>query len=255
MQDLTITLVQPEQLWEDVSGNIENYEQLLSTSNNSDLIILPELFQTGFTMNLELAEKMSGRSIQWLLDTSKKKNAAIYTSLIIEEGGDFFNRGVFIQPDGKINWYDKRKTFGLAREGDFFSSGTKEQIIAYKGWKLQLQICYDLRFPELVRNRIDEHGETAYDVILYVANWPAKRAPHWRSLLNARAIENQCYIAAVNRVGIDGNGFNYSGDSSLTDALGNTYPLTPCKQEIKSFVIKYKDLAEIREMLPFLKDR
>ena len=115
MQDLTITLVQPEQLWEDVSGNIENYEQLLSTSNNSDLIILPELFQTGFTMNLELAEKMSGRSIQWLLDTSKKKNAAIYTSLIIEEGGDFFNRGVFIQPDGKINWYDKRKTFGLAR--------------------------------------------------------------------------------------------------------------------------------------------
>ncbi len=255
MQDLAITLVQPNQLWEDVRGNLDNYERLLTNENQSNLIVLPELFQTSFTMNTLLAEQMSGNSIQWLLQLSKQKSAAIYTSLIIEENGAFYNRGVFVQPNGLIECYDKRKTFGLAKEGDHFTSGNAEQIVNYKGWKLQLQICYDLRFPELVRNRISDSGEAAYDVILYVANWPEKRSNHWKSLLNARAIENQSFVIGVNRIGIDGNKHSYSGDSCLTDALGTTTGLSPNKEQVKTVVIKHRELAEIREMLPFLKDR
>lgn len=255
MQDLTVTLVQPNQLWEDIQGNLDNYERLLSVVEETDLILLPELFQTSFTMNTDLAEEMSGRSIQWLLDCSKKNNAAIYTSLMIKEDGNYFNRAVFIQPDGLIECYDKRKTFGLAKEDEYFTAGDSEQIVSYKGWKFQLQVCYDLRFPEIARNRIDASGAAAYDVLLYVANWPKKRSAHWKALLSARAIENQSYVIGVNRVGTDGHDFSYSGDSMVIDALGSKSILTPRMEAVESFVIKNADLSQIREMLPFLKDR
>jgi predicted amidohydrolase len=256
MSDLKITLVQADQKWEDKLANLANYDQLL-LNVETDLIVLPEMFHTGFSMNVnELFEtNEKGVGIEWLLKTSKEKNAAIYTSLIIKENESFYNRGVFVEPSGKITTYDKRKSFGLAKEDLFFTAGTGSTIVNYKGVKIQLQICYDLRFPEIVRNEINSNGEPMYDLICYVANWPEKRALHWKTLLQARAIENQCYVAGVNRVGIDANNLVYSGDCTFTDALGNKQALKNNLEEIATFVINLTDLNKIREMLPFLNDR
>lgn len=252
MRDIKVTLVQADQKWEDKEGNFENYINLLQNVD-SDLILLPEMFNTCFSMNTEFSESMDGKSIAWLKELAKNKNAAVYTSLMIEDGGGFYNRGVFIYPDGRLKHYDKRKTFGLAGEDKHFNNGVSETIVDYEGWKFQLQICYDLRFPEIVRNEIID-GRPKYDVILYVANWPEKRSVHWKTLLNARAIENQSYVFGVNRFGSDDNGIKYSGDSLFTDALGKVIEL-PTKETVQSFVIKLKSLTEIREKLPFLIDR
>jgi predicted amidohydrolase len=257
MQDLTIALVQANQLWENKEGNLRHYEQLLKEVSSVDLILLPEMFHTAFSMNaLLLAETMENSvGIEWLKTIAHEKNAAIYTSLIIKEQDHFYNRGVFIEPNGKLSIYDKRKTFGLAGEDKIFSAGEKETIVSYKGWKIQLQICYDLRFPEIVRNRIERDKQPAYDIILYVANWPQKRNIHWKSLLKARAIENQCYVIGVNRIGKDNNDLNYSGDSVCVDMLGEE---TTCKaeiEEIKIVSLSKNVLDSGRKMLPFLKDK
>lgn len=256
MQNLRVTLVQANQVWEDKEANFKNYNRLLNDVE-TDLIILPEMFQTGFSMNVNsLSEDFgSSNSIQWLQRISKEKDAAIYTSLILTAGSKTYNRGVFIKPSGEIETYDKRKSFGLAGEDQFFSAGQTETIVTYKGWNLQLQICYDLRFPEIVRNQILTNQKPAYDVILYVANWPAKRSLHWNTLLNARAIENQSFVIGVNRVGQDQKGHQYTGDSKLINPLGEEQPLTKNNEEIKTFVLEMNVLEEIREMLPFLKDR
>ncbi|MDG1333317.1 MAG: nitrilase-related carbon-nitrogen hydrolase [Crocinitomicaceae bacterium] len=255
MRDLTITLVQADQIWENVQANLDHYESLLADIVTTDLIVLPEMFQTSFSMNTSLAETMDGKSISWLKKFASEKDCAIYTSLMISEGDTFYNRGVFVFPSGEIKTYDKRKTFGLAKENDYFTAGEKEQIVSWKGWNIQLQICYDLRFPEIVRNRIDKNGNPAYDLILYVANWPKKRSAHWNALLKARAIENQSYVVGVNRVGTDANGFDYSGNTQIADALGSVNSLTPEKEHVKSLVINRQELGSIREMLPFLLDR
>ena len=257
MQDLTIALVQANQLWENKEGNLRHYEQLLKEVSSVDLILLPEMFHTAFSMNaLLLAETMENSvGIEWLKTIAREKNAAIYTSLIIKEQDHFYNRGVFIEPNGKLSIYDKRKTFGLAGEDKIFSAGKKETIVSYNGWKIQLQICYDLRFPEIVRNRIERDKQPAYDIILYVANWPQKRNIHWKSLLKARAIENQCYVIGVNRIGKDNNDLNYSGDSVCVDMLGEE---TTCKaeiEEIKIVSLSKNVLDSGRKMLPFLKDK
>ena len=255
MRDLTITLVQADQIWEDVQANLDHYESLLSKVDSTDLIVLPEMFQTAFSMNTSLAEKMSGPSVSWLKKMAAQKDCAIYTSLMISENDTFYNRGIFVLPSGVITTYDKRKTFGLAKETDYFTAGTQEQIVSWKGWNIQLQICYDLRFPEISRNRILENGNAAYDLIIYVANWPEKRSSHWNALLKARAIENQCYVVGVNRVGSDANGFTYSGDSKLIDSLGVEHILPLGVESCESLVIKKDKLNTIREMLPFLSDR
>lgn len=256
MQDLRVTLVQANQKWEDKAGNFENYERLL-VNVETDLILLPEMFQTGFTMNNQILGEdfNSSESIRWLKKISAKYNAAIYTSLIILENGKHYNKGVFITPDGSIVAYNKRKTFTLAKEDQYYERGDKEVIVEFKGWKLQLQICYDLRFPELVRNRILSDNSTAYDAILYVANWPEKRSGHWKSLLQARAIENQAYVVGVNRVGEDANGFIYSGDSSIINALGKIDSIKPGIESVQTSILKADNLLKIRETLPFLKDR
>lgn len=256
MQNLTVTLVQAEQVWEDKAANLEHYEMLLKDVSDTELILLPEMFHTSFTMNAAVhAEKLSdGEGIYWLQRMAEAKQCCFYTSLIIEENDAFYNMGVFVRPDGKIETYAKRKTFGLAREDQHYASGDKEQIVELNRWKLQLQICYDLRFPEIVRNRmIDE--EPAYDAILYVANWPEKRSTHWKSLLQARAIENQCFVVGVNRVGKDGNGLVYSGDSGVYDPLGELDQLTPHKEQIKTIQLDVNVLKNTRSALPFLKDR
>ena len=221
MSDLKITLVQADQKWEDKLANLANYDQLL-LNVETDLIVLPEMFHTGFSMNVnELFEtNEKGVGIEWLLKTSKEKNAAIYTSLIIKENESFYNRGVFVEPSGKITTYDKRKSFGLAKEDLFFTAGTGSTIVNYKGVKIQLQICYDLRFPEIVRNEINSNGEPMYDLICYVANWPEKRIAAWDTLLKARSIENMAYCIGVNRTGKDGNKHRYTGHSAVYNVLG-----------------------------------
>jgi omega-amidase len=255
MRDLTITLVQADQLWEDPTGNFTQYESLLANVGETDLIVLPEMFQTGFSMNTSLAEKMDGASIAWLKKLAAEKNSAVYTSLMIAENDTFYNRGVFVRPSGELEIYDKRKTFGLAKESDHFTAGTHERIVQLHGWSIQLQICYDLRFPENVRNRVLTNGHAAYDLLLYVANWPNKRSFHWKTLLTARAIENQCYVVGVNRVGTDAHQFTYSGDSKSVNPLGVETLLTPNESTILTVVLNKSELGEIREMLPFLRDR
>jgi predicted amidohydrolase len=255
MQDLRVTLVQADQKWENKIANFENYNRLLD-GLDTDLIVFPEMFQTGFSMNTaEMSEDInSSKSIEWLKKLALEKNCAVYTSLMINRDGKVYNEGVFVQPDQPISHYSKRKTFGLAGESEHFASGNDETIVDYKGWNIQLQICYDLRFPEIVRNRLLPNQSPAYDVILYVANWPEKRSVHWNTLLCARAIENQSYVIGVNRVGKDEKGLIYRGDSKLVNALGEEQKLEPKEECVKSFVLNKQELMNTRESLPFLKD-
>lgn len=256
MQDLRVVLVQANQLWEDKEGNFRNFDRLLDDIENADLIVLPEMFHTGFSMNPSfLAETMEESSgLIWLTSKAREKDAALYTSLIISEKGNYYNRGVFVYPTGEISTYDKRKCFGLAGEDKVFTAGQKQTIVEFRGWKIQLQICYDLRFPEISRNKLDSNLLPKYDVLLYVANWPEKRKVHWQTLLTARAIENQSYVVGVNRVGTDGKGLVYSGDSLVADALGCTEDITSKQEEIRQIILSMSCLKQIRSDLPFLKD-
>jgi omega-amidase len=256
MGKLNVTIVQANQVWEDKVSNLAHYEALLTQVAQTDLVLLPEMFNTGFSMNAaSLYEEMeSSSSIQWLKKMAEEKNAAFYTSLIIKENNQFFNRGVFVEPSGQLSYYDKRKTFGLAGEDNVFASGNKEVIVHFRGWNIRLQICYDLRFPEIALNK-HVNGQAAYDLLLYVANWPERRSMHWRNLLPARAIENQCYLAAVNRVGVDAGGLNYSGDSCVIDLHGNR--LVDCihDEKVATIELSMEELNDMRKKLPFLKDR
>jgi predicted amidohydrolase len=256
MQDLKIAMVQADQVWENKQANLGHYEFLLKDLEKVDLIVLPEMFHTGFSMEAQaLAETMDGPALQWLKELASSKDSAVYTSLIIKDEGMFFNRGVFVEPDGSIHIYNKRKTFGLAGEDKVYTSGSSEMIVPFRGFNFQLQICYDLRFPEIVRNRMDSNGSAVYDVILYVANWPQRRNIHWKTLLRARAIENQCYVIGVNRVGEDGKGLNYSGDSALIDALGEISECEEGHETVKIVTVSRSALEEVRKALPFLRDR
>jgi omega-amidase len=255
MQDLRITFVQANQIWEDKAANLKHYEELLKSVVETDLILFPEMFQTGFSMNTSLlAEKMEdSSSISWLKQLAKEKNAACYTSLIIEENGNYYNRGVFVEPSSTISFYDKRKLFGMAEESIHFTAGTKEVIVDYLGWKINLQICYDLRFPENIRNgEID--GLPVYDLLLYVANWPERRIHHWSSLLPARAIENQCYVAGLNRVGTDNSGLTYTGQSKLINLLGEELSNLFDSESVITYSVSYEEQRQLREKLPFLRD-
>lgn len=255
MQDLRITFVQANQIWEDKTANLSHYEELLKSVGETDLILFPEMFQTGFSMNTKvLAEKMEdSSSISWLKQQAKEKNAACYTSLIIEENGNYYNRGVFVEPNSNITCYDKRKLFGMAEESIHFTAGTKEVIVDYLGWKINLQICYDLRFPENCRNgEID--GTPIYDLLLYVANWPERRIHHWSTLISARAIENQCYVAALNRVGSDNLGLSYIGQSKLINLLGEELSNLSDLESVITHSVSYLELVQLRGKLPFLKD-
>ncbi len=246
MQDLKVTLVEIDQIWEHKKANFEIYENELKDVQ-TDLIILPEMFQTGFSMNVkELGEDWSeSESVQWLKEISNTKNAAIYTSLIIKEDGEYYNRGVFVYPNGRIEFYDKRKSFALAGEDQFFTPGSQPKVVEYLGWKIQLQICFDLRFPEISRNYIEENGSPTYDLLLYVANWPEKRIMHWDALLKARAIENQCYVIGVNRIGYDKNGLIYNGHSKVINPLGG-------ENMAKQQSLDVNKVQITRKKLPFL---
>ena len=249
MQDLTITLIQTKQFWEDKVSNFTHFESILTHIGVTDLIILPEMFHTGFTMNaVDFAENYTdSTAIKWLKNMALLKQAAIYTSLIIYDQNYFYNRGVFIEPNGKLTYYDKRKLFTLAGEEKVYRAGQEKKIVEYKGWKLQLQICYDLRFPEITRNSLVKN-KPLFDILLYVANWPERRATHWKSLLFARAIENQSFVVGLNRVGEDGKGLTYSGDSMVINANGECISsILPHKESIQTLTLSMNTLLEFRQ--------
>ena len=243
---MRITTIQYDIVWEDKVTNLKNLTSKINTIQ-SDVIVLPEMFTTGFTMNPKpFAESMTGRTIQWMKEISLLKDLAICGSIIIEEGGKYFNRFIWVNPDGTIYHYDKRHLF--LNEDQNYTRGDVKLIIEYRGWKICPLICYDLRFPVWSRNSED------YDILIYVANWPDKRKLAWRSLLVARAIENQCYVIGVNRVG-EGDGLVYSGGTSLINALGEVqYTNSHIEEDWTSTLSKY-DLDKIRNQLPFLRDR
>jgi omega-amidase len=217
MDNLTVTLIQADLAWEDGAANREMLADLIASLNTpTDLIILPEMFATGFSLTPQtLAETMTGDSIGWLQGIAAAKQTAISGSLMITEGGRYYNRLFWVTPDGGQFSYDKKHLFTFAGEDQVYTAGNHPLQVALKGWQIRPMICYDLRFPAWIRNR-----PPLYDLAIFVANWPAKRADHWRCLLKARAIENQSYVIGVNRVGRDGNGHDYIGDSMVVDPLG-----------------------------------
>jgi len=249
---LQVAYIQIDLIWEDAKANRKNFKQKFEMlSSDTDLIILPEMFSTGFTMNAEaVAETMNGKSVSWMKKHAQKMDAAIMGSLIIEENGWFYNRMIFAFPDGLIETYDKRHTFSLAGEDKVFTAGKEKLIVEYKGWKICPLICYDLRFPVWSRNIAD------YDLVVYVANWPKPRIAAWDALLKARAIENMSYCIGVNRIGLDEKQNEYCGHSAGYDVLGNIMaPIKPNKEQIEVVTLEKKHISYYRNKLKFLNDK
>ncbi|MFD2871542.1 amidohydrolase [Mucilaginibacter ximonensis] len=251
MENLKITIFQGYLFWEKIDQNLQNIElRLGNIREKTDLIILPEMFNTGFTMNAaQLAEPMNGKTMQWMHQIAQKFDCVITGSLIVAEGGNYYNRLVWMQPDGRYNYYDKRHLFALGKEHETYTPGTKRLVVELKGWKICPVICYDLRFPVWLRN-----VNAAYDLLLIVANWPEKRALHWRTLIPARAVENQCYVIGVNRVGHDGNEIYHSGDSTCVDPNGNTVYYKRDEEDVYTFTIIGDEVVKTRRQMPFLRD-
>ncbi len=249
MENLRITLIQPDTIWENPQANLDKYSTWFESLEETDVIVLPEMFTTGFSMQpVILKEKMDGVAVNWMKNKARDRNAAVVGSLIIEENGQLFNRAVWVMPDGRIEKYDKRHLFSMGEEHLHYSPGNEKPIIEFKGWKFCPLICYDLRFPVWSRNAED------YDVLIYMANWPEPRHNVWKSLLVARAIENQCYCVGVNRIGMDGVGINHIGDSALISPKGIA-EFMGAKETHKTFELSYSDLHNFRESFPVLRDR
>ncbi len=252
IQNLKITLFQAYLFWENIEKNLQNLALRLSIGlrEKTDLIVLPEMFNTGFTMNAaQLAEEMDGNTMQWMHQMARKYDCVVTGSLIIKENSNYYNRMIWMLPDGNYQHYDKRHLFGLGSEDKHYTAGKDALIVELKGWKIRLAICYDLRFPVWLRNKNAE-----YDLLLIIASWPDKRSAHWRTLIHARAIENQSYVIGVNRVGHDGDQIYHSGHSMCIDPLGNTVYYKPEDEDLYTFSINYTDLEKIRRQFPFLKD-
>ncbi len=247
MQDLTITLLQSDLYWENPGANLAMFEEKIWRINGkTDLIILPEMFTTGFTMNAPaLAEPMNLSAFKWMKQNAAQTGAAITGSVIIKDKGSYFNRLIWMQPDGKFFYYDKRHLFRMAEEQLVYTPGTEKLLVSWKGWNIRPLICYDLRFPVWSRNRKNE-----YDLLLYVANWPEARRLPWKTLLQARAIENLCYVAGVNRIGKDGKGIAYSGDSSIINPKGELLWQKETTEEIVSYTLSKSELDSFRAKFP-----
>ena len=251
MSILKITTFQTYLFWENIDKNLQNLSlRLTSIRETTDLIVLPEMFSTGFSMNPEkLAEKMNGKTMKWMLEQAKKYKCVITGSIIIKEKNKYYNRLIWMRPNGTYEYYDKKHLFGLGEEDKHYTAGSKKLFVELKGWKICPAICYDLRFPIWLRNTNQE-----YDMLLIVANWPERRSLHWRSLIPARAIENQAFVVAVNRVGHDGNEVYHSGDSMCIDPNGKVIYYKPNDEDLYTFTINKNDVTEARSSFPFLKD-
>ncbi|WP_300435193.1 amidohydrolase [Christiangramia sp.] len=251
-EKLNIAFIQANLNWEDAEANRKLFsEEIDKISEDVELIILPEMFTTGFSMKAEkLAEETEADTLTWMRKIAKEKSSAVTGSVIISENSNYYNRLFFVFPDGSYKLYDKRHTFTLAKEDQTYTAGTERLIVDYNGWKICPLICYDLRFPVWARNTVD------YDLLLYVANWPEKRVNAWDALLKARAIENMAYCIGVNRTGEDGDGYVYNGHSAAYDPLGiELTELNRSDEFIAEFSIEKESLKEVRTKLKFLQDR
>lgn len=258
---MKVTLVQTALHWEDREKNISHFDALLgSVKEKTDLIILPEMFSTGFTMNPEaLAETSPGEGLQWLKEKAKEKQCTITGSISVQEDGKFYNRLYWVSPDGMVMQYDKRHLFRLGKEDEHYTAGTKKIITQIRDWKICPLVCYDLRFPVWSRNRYSPQGGSGqkalgnwdYDVLIYVANWPEVRSYAWKQLLIARAIENQCYVIGVNRIGKDGNGFDHSGDSVVINPRGEIISsIKNSEESVTTLELDKNYLEEFRKIFP-----
>jgi omega-amidase len=254
MSQLLVTLIQANLQWEDKAANLQMLEeQIQHIGQATQLVVLPEMFSTGFSMQPEkLAETMDGPSVQWMRSMAIKHKIILTGSLIIEEAGQYFNRLIWMLPNGSHGHYDKRHRFAFAGEDQHYSNGNKRLIASVNGWKVNLQICYDLRFPVWARQQTTDQPE--YDLLIYVANWPERRSHAWKSLLIARAIENQCYVIGVNRVGEDGKGINHSGDSMVIDPLGQVLFTKAQESCNHTIALNKSTVEEVRSKFPFWKD-
>lgn len=247
MRDLNIALIQTKLQWHDAVANRAHFDARLAEIHGAELIILPEMFTTGFTMQSdEQAEQTDGGTLEWLQTKAAEKHAVITGSVAVREGDNCFNRLYWVQPDGSFDSYDKRHLFAMAGEHHAYRPGSSRVIMNVAGWRVYPLICYDLRFPVWSRSRGD------YDLLLYVANWPDKRRQHWIKLLQARAIENQCWCIGVNRIGTDGNTVGYAGDSLICDPLGEITADAGTRDVIVQQALSGEHLLQIRKQLPFM---
>lgn len=253
MQDtLKIAVIQSNLIWEEPHQNRINFSEKIELINEEvDLILLPEMFTSGFTMNPELvAETMSGDSVKWMLDISTKTNAAVGGSLVISEEDYYYNRFIVAKPDGTLDHYDKRHTFTLAGEDKVYRAGNEKRVIEFRGWKICPLVCYDLRFPVWARNVEN------YDLLIYVANWPKPRISAWDALLKARSIENMCYCIGVNRVGLDANSYEYPGHSAVYNGLGEKVSnIKDDEEQTEVVTLSKSHIQNIRGKLKFLEDK
>ncbi|MBI0399567.1 amidohydrolase [Cyclobacterium marinum] len=256
MQNLTLALVQTDIYWENSAANLAMFEEKLwGIKEKADIIVLPEMFTTGFTMNSEdQSEPMNLHASKWLLQMASQLKSIITGSVIIKEGGKHYNRLLWATPEGELLHYDKRHLFRMAGEDNYFSMGMENKTFTCKGWKIRPQICYDLRFPLWSRNASTPEGEMDYDLIFYIASWPGSRVTAWDALLRARAVENLCYCVGVNRVGEDGNGVNYCGHSAAYGFKGDE--LIQCGEitKISTVTLDGKALLDYRTKFPAWKD-
>jgi len=250
--ELKITIIQADLIWENAFENRKNFESKIDAiTTPTDVIILPEMFTTGFAMQPEpLAEAMDGDTVQWMLQLAKVKNSAICGSIIIKEYKHYYNRFLFVTPSGEIHHYNKRHLFSLAGEHEYYQNDNKQVIIDYKGWRIRPLICYDLRFPVWSRNTSN------YDMLLYVANWPKPRLIAWKTLLKARAIENMSYVIGVNRIGTDANGHEYTGNSMVLDELGSEMTsINENNETVITTTLSKEKLFASRNKFNFLSDK
>jgi len=254
MQDLRVSLVQGDTLWHDPAGNRARYAAMIAPlAGHTDLVVLPETFTSGFSNEaLASAEGMDGPTVAWLREQAVALGAVVTGSVQLRVGDEVFNRLLWATPEGGLQHYDKRHLFRMAREHERYAAGREAITVELKGWRIRPLVCYDLRFPVFIRNRFDRDAADRfdYDLLLFVANWPAARRHAWRTLLQARAIENLAYCVGVNRAGSDGNGIAYSGDSAANDFLGQALVELDARPQVETVVLSWEALAAHRERFP-----
>ena len=255
MSSLTLSLVQTSLFWENKQANLNMLEEkIMGIKEKTEIVILPEMFSTGFSMRPEvLAETMDGETVEWMKRVSRENGIVLTGSIMIKEEGNYYNRLVWMLPNGQYGHYDKRHLFAYGEEDKHYNPGNKRLIASVKGWKINLLVCYDLRFPVWARQKVNEDG-AEYDVLIYVANWPERRSHAWKTLLCARAIENQCYVVGVNRVGSDANNIYYSGNSLIIDPLGQVLYHMADEEDVNTITLQKEMLDDIRAKFPFWKD-
>lgn len=256
MASITFSLIQTALHWEDKAANLKMLEEKIANINQpTHVIVLPEMFSTGFSMNANvLAETMQGPTVQWMKKIAAAEKIIVTGSVIIEEAGHYYNRAIWMQPNGQMGCYNKRHLFAYAAEDLHYTAGRQRFVASVNGCKVALFVCYDLRFPVWSRQQFDAEQNFEYDIAIYVANWPQRRSVAWKTLLQARAIENQCYVIGVNRVGNDGNNIYYNGDSMVVDPLGeNLYQKTDV-EDVFTFTLQKETLEEVRKKFPFWRD-